>query len=429
MTCPSDTNLNSTTTNTKEKSRMKARSLAAVAVTGLLTLSACSSKGEDSASGSGTGVGDDSITLGVITDQTGPFKDLGNGTVSGHEIWVEETNADGGVCGRDVELLIRDHAYSADTGVLQYQEIEPQVLGFMQIFGSSVNASLDENYQEDEAMVTALSWSSFILKNPYVIVPGTTYDLEMINGLSYLMDEGLLKDGDTLAHIYLEGEYGENGLLGSQYFAKQHGITLEEVKVLPTDTDLRNIVTGLQGRGVSAIALTTSPAQTLSVATVTDQLGLDVPMVGNNPAFSPQILSAETAPVLEDYYAVASTTPFTSDVPQAQEVAKAYEAMDKEQSPNAGIPYGYAIAEIWGQILESTCDDLTREGVAEAVQNATSISTNDLVADLDFSTRGAPATRSVYVARPSLDTPGGIKQASDLFVSPDAKSYVAPEQG
>jgi len=415
---------------TKEKPHMKAsRTLASAAVAGLLALSACSTKAESSEGGDGPGVTEDTITLGVITDQSGPFKDLGSGTLSGHEIWVEETNAQGGVCGRDVELLVRDHAYSADTGVLQYQEIEPEVLGFMQIFGSSVNASLDQNYQDDEAMVTALSWSSFILKNPYVIVPGTTYDLEMINGLSYLMDQGLLEDGDTMAHIYLEGEYGENGLLGSEYFADQHDITLEKVKVLPTDTDLRNIVTGLQGKGVSAIALTTSPAQTLSVATVSDQLGLDVPMVGNNPAFSPQILTPDTAGVLDDFYAVASTTPFTSDVPKAKEIAAAYTATGDKQTPNAGIPYGYAIAEIWGQLLESTCDDLTREGIAAAVGQASSISTDDLVADLDFSTRGAPATRSVYVARPSLETPGGVEQASDLFVSPDAETYVAPEEG
>ncbi len=48
---------------------------------------------------------------------------------------------------------------------------------------------------------------------------GTTYDLEIVNGLAYLQQQGLIADGDTIGHIYIDGEYGGNGLKGSQYYA------------------------------------------------------------------------------------------------------------------------------------------------------------------------------------------------------------------
>jgi len=190
---------------------------------------------------------------------------------------------------------------------------------------------------------------------------------------------------------------------------------------------LRNAVTGLKGSNVAAIAMTTTPAQTLNVAVVNQQLGLDVPIVGNNPAFGPNILTPETADALRNVYVVASATPYTSDVPKAQEVADLFEARG-DGVPHAGVPYGYAIGEIWGQLLEGTCDDLTREGVKKAKDEADSLDTEDLVAELDFSSPGSPATRAVYVAVPNIDTPGGLDQQGELFVSEDAETYRAPEQ-
>lgn len=411
------------------------RSIVAVAACGVLALSACGSKAAESGSGDGDlktdkGVTGDTISMGVLTDLSGVFQQLGKGVVDGHQIWADEVNADGGVCDREVKLVVRDHGYKADAGVVAFQEIEPQVLGFMQILGSPVNAALDQPLQDTKSTAVALSWSSFILKNPYIIIPGTTYDIEMINGLSYLMDEGKIKDGDTVGFIYIEGEYGENGLLGAEYFAEQHDITLEKVQVTPTDADLRNVVTGLKGKGVKAIGLTSTPAQTLSAVTVAAQLGLDVPVVGNNPTFAPAILTPETEGPLKNYYVVASSVPYDSDNAKAKEVAAAYEKLGKKDVPNTGIPYGYAIGEIWGQILEQACEDgdMTRDGIQKALKESSDITTEDLVADLDLTKPGTPATREVYIAQPDINAPGGVKQLGPLFVSPDAESYKAPAQ-
>lgn len=413
------------------------RSLVTVAVCGALSLSACSNKstsgggdGGDGDLATDKGVTGDTISLGVLTDMSGPFVQLGTGVVDGHKIWVDEVNADGGVCDREIELVVRDHGYAADVGVVQFQEIEPNVLGFMQILGSPVNAALDQRLIDTKATGVALSWSSFILKNPYIVIPGTTYDIEMINGLSYLLDEGLIAEGDTLGYVYLEGEYGENGLLGAEFFAEKHNLTLEKVKVLPTDTDLRNVVTGLKGKGVKAIGLTTTPAQTLSVATVSAQLNLNVPLVGNNPTFAPAIVTPKTAPALENYYFVASSAPYNADIEAAKSVATAYEELDTGDVPNGGVPYGYAIGEIWGQLLQTACDngDMTRDGIQAALEDSSDITTDNLIADLDLTQPGSPATREVYIAQADIDAPGGANQTGDLFISPDAEEYVAPAE-
>ncbi len=190
------------------------------------------------------------------------------------------------------------------------------------------------------------------------------------------------------------------------------------------------MVTGLRGKGVKAIGLTSTPSQTLSVATVSAQLGLNVPIVGNNPTFAPAIVTPETAPALKQYYQVASSAPYNADNEAAKKVAAAYEALGKDDVPNGGVPYGYAIGEIWGQLLEKACDngDMTRDGITAALEESDDITTDELVADLDLTQPGAPATREVYIAQADLDAPGLASQIGPLFVSSDAEEYVAPEE-
>ena len=415
----------------------RTRLAASVTLVAALALSSCSTKAADSGSSgadssgvkTGKGVTATDITLGVMTDKSGVFKNLGLGITQGNELWAKDFNAAGGVCGRQIKLEEVDHGYKADTAKTLYPQIEPKVLGFVQLLGSPVVAALKANLATDKTVAAPASWSSELLDNPYVMIVGTTYDLEMIDGLSYLQEQGLIKDGDTIGHVYIDGEYGKNGLRGSQFYAKKHNLTVKEVKITSTDSDLTNVVTGLKGDGVKAIALTTTPAQTGSAVSANKALGLNVPVLGNNPTFDPALLKSPAASALDKLTIVASSVPFSADLAKAKEVAAKYKAAYKE-TPNGGTPYGYAVGEVWGAVLKKACDnkDLTRDGIAAALKQTTSANTNDLVAPLDFSKPGTPATRQVYAATPDASAEGGVRYVKPLFEAPEAKEYVAPHQ-
>ncbi|HKN55505.1 MAG TPA: ABC transporter substrate-binding protein [Amycolatopsis sp.] len=412
------------------------RTILALAAT-VLALSACSTKAGDSGSSgadssgvkTGKGVTATEITLGVMTDKSGVFKNLGLGVTQGNELWAKDFNAAGGVCGRQVKLEEVDHGYKADTAKTLYPQLEPKVLGFVQMLGSPITAALKGNILSDKVVTTPASWSSELLDNPYIMIVGTTYDLEIIDGLSYLQSQGAIKDGDTIGHVYIDGEYGKNGLRGSQFYAKKHNLTVKEIKITSTDSDLTNVVTGLKGSGVKAIALTTTPTQTGSVVAADKALGLNVPVLGNNPTFDPQLLKSPAAGALDKLTVVASSVPFSADLPKAKDVATKYKAAYKE-APTAGTPYGYAVGEVWGQVLKKACDnkDLTRDGLAAALKQTTSANTDNLVATLDFSRQGTPATRQVYAATPDASAEGGVRYVKPLFEAPEAKEYVAPHQ-
>lgn len=415
------------------RSRTLALTFAALlAVTGCATKGGGSSSPEKGKDGvvRGIGVTDSQITLGVMTDQTGSFKNLSTGITHGNELWAKDFNAAGGACNRKVKLEIVDHGYKAATAKTLYPQLEPKSLGFLQVVGSPIMAALKENLESDKVTTTPASWSSELLDNPNVMIVGTTYDVEMIDGLSYLQKRGLIKDGDTIGHIYIDGEYGANGLRGARYYAKKHNMKLRETKITSSDSDMTNIVTGLRGEGAKAILLTTTPTQTGSAAAANKSLGLNVPILGNNPTFDPALLSSPAAGSLDKLHVVASSVPFSSDLPKAKEIAQKYEAAGYSEPPNAGVPYGYAVGTVWGTVLKKACanKDLSREGIVKALRQTKSADTGNLVANLDFSKPGAPPTRRVYVAQPDGSVPGGIRQVNSLFEAPEAAAYKAPHQ-
>jgi ABC-type branched-subunit amino acid transport system substrate-binding protein len=417
--------------------------VSALVMAGALVLAGCGggddNKADSGSSGgtasdgvkTGPGVTDKEITLGVMTDLTGPFKDFSTNLQSGHQLWVDEVNAKGGICGRQIKLETLDHAYKPENATVQFPDLEPKVAGFMELLGSGVIAALKTDINDKKVTTMAVSWSSELLDQPYVTIVGTTYDLEQINGLSYLLEKGDIKKGDKIGHIYVDGEYGGNGLAGSKYFAEKEGLTVVEGKVTSTDTDMKAIITKFKGEKVKAISLTTTPGQTASAASNNASLGLNVPMVGNGPTFFPSLLDTPAAKALEKLYVVASAVPYDSPAAKAKEIAKKFEAAHPEAKPSFTVGFGYALGVIWGQILDKACaaKDLTRDGIHTALTSSSSISTDKLVADLDFSKPGSPASRQVYIAQVDKATPGGLKQVGKpLYESADAKSYKAPHE-
>jgi ABC-type branched-subunit amino acid transport system substrate-binding protein len=376
----------------------------------------------------GPGVSADTITLGRLTDATGPFKNLGLNLKAGEDLWLADVNAGGGVCNRQVRIETVDHAYKADQATIQFPALEPKIAGLLEVLGSPVIGALKADFAETRLTSAALAFSSQLLDQPTVLLAGTTYDLEFINALSYLLDEGLINEGDKIADIYIDGDAGLNGLAGTKYFAEKHDLTVVERRVTATDTDMTNIVTGLRGEKVQAILMTTSGAQTASVASANAALNLDVPMVANSPSFDPVLLDTPAATALDNkLYIASSSVPYSADLAKAKEIAGKFEATSRNR-PSYAVQFGYALGLVWQQILEQACaaKDLSRDGILAAKSASSTVDLQKLVADLDFSKPGSPATRQVYIARVDKREKGGLKQVKPLSVAPDAETYQAP---
>ncbi|MFH8730969.1 MULTISPECIES: ABC transporter substrate-binding protein [unclassified Streptomyces] len=415
---------------------------AALAAATLLALTACSSKAKDTggdgdkggkagAGGvrTGEGISGKTITLGALTDMTGVYATLGKSVTQAQQLYVKQTNAAGGICGYKLSLTVRDHGYDPQKAVAGYTELAPKVLGFTQFIGSPFVAAVKQRIDgQDKGLVLPQAWSASLLGSPYVRVIGSTYDLETINAIDFLMKEKGLKKGDKLGHVYFEGDYGESALKGSRYMAGKSGLTVVEQKIKPTDNDMTAQVAALKKAGVKGIVISAGPRQAASLVGVAAAGGFDVPVIGNNSAFAPQLLATQAGPALmKNYYVASPSLPIGAETPKAQKLVADYKAAYPKDSLDNGVVAGWTAASVFGDALKKACasKDLTREGVDKALLTIDAFD-NGFGVTQNFSDPKAPSSNQSVILQPDKSVTGGMKVVREAQESEVAKGYTPP---
>src|SRR4051812_43617231 len=397
-----------------------------------LAVAACgksSSGGGSSSSGvkTGPGIADRTITLGVQTDLSGVFAALASVITQANQLYWKQQNAAGGVCGRSVKLIVKDHGYDPQTAVTQYRDIAPKVAALQQVVGSPISAALLPTWKRDDMLALLAAWPPTLLNNENIGIIGASYDVEAINGIDWLMKNKGLKKGDKIGDLYFEGDYGEGGLIGVKYAAKQNGLTVVEQKIKATDTDMSGQIAAFKRAGVKAMWLTVGPKQLASAAGVAKSVGLNVPIGGNNPIFSPLLLKTAVGPILEKNVTVfGSTAPASLDKPSVNKANAAYKKYYPNGLQQAAVMAGWSEAEVMNQVLTKACDnkDLSRAGIVNALHSISNLDTGGLISGpLDYTQIGQPSTKSVYVVKISSSAKGGEETIGGPYEADAAKNY------
>lgn len=416
-------------------SRRAARSATAFTCAAVLLAAAgCGTKAEDEAAPeaagevkTGAGISGNTIKLGLLTDLSGVFASQGKDLTNGAVLYWQQRNAEGGVCGKyDVELDVKDHNYNVQNATQLYSGMSGDVLALQQTLGSPVNTALDPQFTADSMVNIPAAWARNLTANPTNAVVGSTYDVEIINTLDYALAKRLIKPGDKIGHVYFEGELGANGLAGSTYFAGKHDMSVVEAKIKPSDVDMSSQVTAFKAQGVNAIVLSASPSQLASVANATAAQAFAVPLFGNSTNFAPGLLNGPAAAAIKARY--IGGYPYAGFDSAPELLADVKELDPGVASPSTNVVWAYAAADVMRQVLDRACEngDLTREGVAKAKGELTSVETNDLIVPVDLSKIGESPSLQTFLFQPA-DGPGGLRlleaghQAADLADYPQKK--------
>ncbi|WP_431681380.1 ABC transporter substrate-binding protein [Kitasatospora sp. KL5] len=410
------------------------RTAAALAVL-VLTATACSTKGGTSSERvgkddvrMGPGVTETTITLGALTDLSGVYASLGKSIVNAQQMWVEQTNKIGGICGRKIEIKVKDHGYDVQKGVAAFAEVEPGSAMLTQVIGSPVVAALRQDINDKKILTLPLGWSSTLLGQDYVQVVGPTYDIDMVSAVDFLTRKAGLASGDKIGHVYFEGEYGENALTGAKYAAQQQGYSIVEQKIKATDTDLGAQVTALKQAGVKAILVSAGPKQTASLVGLAAAQGLTVPVVSSAPGFAPQLLDSAAAPALEKMLFLVSGYPAPSaDTPRMRQLVQDYQAKYPGAPVDSGVVSGWVSAQVAAEALTDACaaKDLTREGIEAAHRSQKAL--NILDVPLDFTDAAKPSAYASFILKPSKQATGGLAILEPAHEVAATRGYPLPK--
>ena len=411
----------------------KTRPALAAAAACLFAVSACSTTEPEAAGGgdsgdveTGNGVTDSAINIGVLTDLSGPFAAGAAVQVTQFQAYWDQVNADGGICDRDVEMQVQDHAYDPQKAVSLYRSMSSDVVALQQVLGGPTSAAVLPLADQDGLYLGGMGWSSVVLGYEVAQMPGASNSMQAANAVDYAVDELGVEEGSSIGVVYFVGDYGGDSLAGAEFAAEERGLTVIPQEITPATTDLSAQASALVQEGASAVILAAAPGQLASLAGVLASQGADIPILGMNPTFNPALLNTPAADaLLANAYSFTSIAPYASDEPGVQEANALYSEADPDGAIGWEVPLASAQAKLLRAALEGACEagDLTPEGVVAAMREGTDVSTDGLLPDgLDFSTVGEPPTRTVYVSKVSDSAEAGL-ELLDTYEGPSAQSY------
>jgi len=187
------------------------------------------------------------IKIGHLAILSGPAAGLGEAQMEAFNLLLEETNAEGGINGRQVELVIEDYAYDSRQALSAYQTVKTKAKPeyYLQD-GSSGAAVLAPIYVQDGVVNIASSATTpaYFDESPLTCrlsITADKYGLAMVNAI-----ENQFGSDANIAFIMSANEYGEGMLQSITTEAKKKGMSIvmtEKFEV--AETDYRTQITKL----------------------------------------------------------------------------------------------------------------------------------------------------------------------------------------
>ncbi|MBK8986890.1 MAG: ABC transporter substrate-binding protein [Chloroflexi bacterium] len=236
-----------------------------------LALAACGGRSDgDSATGP--------IKIGAVHDLTGATADVGTPYADGIRDFVKFINENGGVGGRQIELLSQDYAYKVDQAEQLYSQYTSQGVVAFQGWGTGDTEALRGRVTEDEIPFMSASYSAALTnpeETPYNFLAGTSYSDQFIIGLQHAKEDG----ATVVALMHHDSPFGTSPLEDGRRWAEANGMTVIGIPMPAGTSDFTAQLTQVKDAGAQYIVIqnVSSPAATL-VKDVA-RLGLDVGIV------------------------------------------------------------------------------------------------------------------------------------------------------
>jgi branched-chain amino acid transport system substrate-binding protein len=222
------------------------------------------------------------IRIGILTDLTG-FTPWAVNARDGMMLAAEEINAEGGVDGRMIELVVEDSANDADAGTSGYERLAEQgVVAIGGIISSTVGGTISPLAEElqiptflvksgTEAALTADS--RFMFRTCLPAAPMTVGPV-----VQYVQELGLTNVGVIVADY----PWGQSFAAAVGPALDAAGVSYGEIQVapVPPDTDFIPYVRAVADAGAEMIIATGHPPGATPITTLSADLLADVPVTG-----------------------------------------------------------------------------------------------------------------------------------------------------
>jgi len=364
------------------------------------------------ASGSGT-LAQEPVRIAVFGPMTGPYAATGKQIWTGAKQCGDDINAAGGVLGAQLELVQTDDEGDPGKGTLAGQKMadDPSVVATLGWLNSSVAIPTSDIFAPlNLAMISVGATNPVLTARGHANVFRVVADDDYQAPAQYLY----LKQAFSPTKIALVDESTESTVLMNdriQILTEQDKVETARYSIRPQDKDFRAVL-GTIPQDVDAMIVNAGPGALALWVQQAEELGFDVPIVGNDSALDPVQYIAASAGAAEGNL-VTSGAPDSSVIPSAADFVTKYKELYQE------APSGYApVACVAVQVMVDAIKRAGSTDRAAIVQALHDTSMESLLGPVSFDEFGNPEGAQMYIYKVVGD---GFEMADTVTVQVKVK--------
>jgi branched-chain amino acid transport system substrate-binding protein len=338
---------------------------------GVLALSACGG------SNGGSGASSDTLKIGAIVPLTGPVSTLGP-IADGIKAYFETVNANGGIDGINVEVVVKDDAYdpSKTPGQARALVEQEEVDMMCAPTGTGPTSAIYQYLTQHKIPTLALSGS------PEFAGPETTVfqQLPDYHDLGAFVADFVVQDleATNVAIAYSPDGVGEPFLEGGKAQLEKHGVTPTTVEFDPKSPDQSTVAAKLKDSGAEVVMVNHVAPIVSSIAKAAKQQGYEPQYVStfalNDARFKEIAESSLDGVYLATPYLIGS-----------EDVAAPYRDALAEHAPEVDpldpvVMEGWATADVCHAVLENAVEAAGGKPLREEILDAMT----DITVDTDY---------------------------------------------
>jgi branched-chain amino acid transport system substrate-binding protein len=319
------------------------------------------------------GVTPTTVRFGVIVDKTGPVAFLGQSMEKGTRAYINHINAQGGVHGRKIELLVETDDYTPAKTVAAAKKLvdRDEVFGFVANLGSAPTLAILDFIQERKIPLVGPASGA-----PAVFYPPKRYVFGSIGSFigtgRIIADYAATEMGRSKPKIgimYHDDEFGQ-GILNNlrAQLKDKHALDLAgEASVKRGAVDVSAQVLRLREAGSEIVVLAAPYGPAANFLKEAAKLAWKPTFILEQTAVDPKVVEL-AGPAAEGALITAKFEFTDSQTPAVLQAKKLVEQSYPGTALNNFVYWGYVPAVVLVEGLRRAGKDLTREGLTAALE-------------------------------------------------------------
>jgi branched-chain amino acid transport system substrate-binding protein len=336
---------------------------------------AAAATGTPATAAQGPGITDTEIIIGAHSPLSGPYGAVYSMVPKAQEAYYKYVNdTQGGVCGRELVFKVEDDGYDPAQALEVTRKLveRDKVFAMVGSLGDHPHGGVWEYLNENEipdilVSAGASQYGADPEGHPWTVQMIPSYKNEGTLFGQYISQE---LPGTKVAILYENNIYGKDGQAGVKEGLDREKNELVSVQSYEeTAVDVRSQVMNMKNDGAEVVVLYTTPGYTAQAIKEADRLGWRPQFITcyvNSDEITFQFVSAELmeGTITFQAYKMAAWT----DEPAIAEHRRIMQEYGGPSPTNFTV-YAQSKAELSVEILSRTCDNLTREGLMEALHS------------------------------------------------------------